>query len=161
MSNNQSFYILAGEVFTEHEVLKNTYVRICNGVISDITKTPEKNIQVYDHSDLSLIPGLIDLHVHGREGCDVMDGTMSSMNTISQSLCQYGVTGFLATTVTSAWDKTLKAFEVIGQAYEQTLPGAEVLGAYNEGLFFTETHKGAHNEGIFSQAIKRAYRHHF
>ncbi len=50
---------------------------------------------------LDMWPGLIDLHIHGREGCDVIDGKLSSIETISTSLLKHGVTGFLATTVTT------------------------------------------------------------
>ena len=154
MPNERAFYIYTSQVFTEDAVLQDHYVRITDGLISEITSTPQGEIKVYDYSGFSLIPGLIDLHIHGREGCDVMDGKMESIHTISNSLSQYGVTGFLATTVTSTWDKTLQAFEVIGKATVEKMPGAEVLGAYNEGLFFTETHKGAHNEAFFLELSK-------
>ncbi|GGD69690.1 N-acetylglucosamine-6-phosphate deacetylase [Lacimicrobium alkaliphilum] len=149
MHRQRPFYIRAGSVLTETEVLQNHCVLIDDGSVVDISSQPRPGIEVADYSELNLLPGLIDLHIHGREGCDVMDGSLSSIRTISRSLAKYGVTGFLATTVTADWEKTLRAYEIIGQASELCMPGAEVLGAYNEGLFFAEAHKGAHNEAFF------------
>lgn len=143
------FYIRPGKVYAEQGVYSGRYVEINQGKIVALSTASEKELPVYEARDFNLIPGLIDLHIHGREGCDIMDGSHHSINTISRSLAKYGVTGFLGTTVTSDWPQTLKAFQVLGQAYRKNLPGARLLGAYNEGLFFTREHKGAHNEDYF------------
>jgi len=148
------YYLKAADVYTETSVEKNHYVLITDGIITEITDKPQLNIEVRDLGNLSLIPGMIDMHIHGREGCDIMDAKMSSIETISTSLAKYGVIGFLGTTVTANWQQTLKAFEVVGEASQLKMPGAQVLGAYNEGLFFTETHKGAHNENFFLKLTK-------
>lgn len=151
---NRPYYLKSAQVLTEDAVKTNYFVLVENGIITDMSDTPNPEYEIIDLGDSLLIPGLIDLHIHGREGCDVMDATLSSIETISRSLAKHGVTGFLATTVTANWQQTLDAFTVIGRASKQKLPGAQVLGAYNEGLFFTETHKGAHNEKFFLPLTK-------
>ncbi|WP_340679691.1 N-acetylglucosamine-6-phosphate deacetylase [Paraglaciecola sp.] len=151
---NRPYYLKSAQVLTEDAVKTNYFVLVENGIITDMSDTPNPEYEIIDLGDSLLIPGLIDLHIHGREGCDVMDATLSSIETISSSLAKHGVTGFLATTVTANWQQTLDAFTVIGRASKQKLPGAQVLGAYNEGLFFTETHKGAHNEKFFLPLTK-------
>ncbi len=152
--NNTPFYIKAQQVCCETEIKLKHFVLIEDGIITTITDTPKRGIKVIDFGAATLIPGMIDMHIHGREGCDVMDAKLSSIKTISASLAKHGVTGFLATTVTGDWQNTLAAFDIIGQATKQQMPGAQVLGAYNEGLFFTETHKGAHNEAFFLELTK-------
>lgn len=102
-----------------------------------------------DLGDTTIIPGLIDIHIHGREERDVMDADPGSLAIISASLARHGVTGFLATTVTSTWKRTLAALGVIGATDGEALPGARMLGAYSEGSFFNAAHKGAHNEAFF------------
>jgi len=143
------YYLHSNSVYTETSIEKDSYVLIKNGKIADISDNPLANIPVIALGDLHLLPGFLDLHIHGREGADVMDATPAAIETISTSLAKHGVVGFLATTVTSTWDNTLAAFENIGHAYQNQPSGAQVLGAYNEGLFFTEDHKGAHDEQYF------------
>ncbi|MBB1299984.1 N-acetylglucosamine-6-phosphate deacetylase [Pseudoalteromonas sp. SR44-8] len=143
------FYVKADIIYCQERVLKNHFMLVENGIISHFTQNPTAGVPIDDYGNAAIIPGLIDLHIHGREGCDVIDCKMSSIETISCSLAEHGVTGFLATTVTTDWQQTLNAMSVIGQAYTQQPSGAQVLGGYSEGLFFSEVHKGAHNQDYF------------
>lgn len=145
----EQYYIKAGQVFSQYIILDNYYILIENGIISSIDESTTKPFPVFSFEQFKLLPGFLDLHIHGREGCDIMDATRSSIETISSSLAKHGVVGFLGTTVTSTWENTLAAFTAIGEAYHNQPSGAQVLGAYNEGLFFTENHKGAHDEKYF------------
>ncbi len=147
------FYIAAKQTYTELEIKQNYYVLIDNGIIAEITEKPKKDIEIIQ-SRFSLLPGFLDLHIHGREGCDVMDGDIESIERISQSLVKHGVVGFLGATVTDTWDKTLKAFRTLGDAYHNQPQGAQVLGAYNEGLFFSQKQKGAHDAHYFQPLTK-------
>ncbi|MEI5639939.1 MULTISPECIES: N-acetylglucosamine-6-phosphate deacetylase [unclassified Pseudoalteromonas] len=142
-------YIKPRRVYTPLGALSGHVVAIKNDQFLTITPESEVSQPVEAYPELDMWPGLIDLHIHGREGCDVIDATLASIETISRSLLRHGVTGFLATTVTTTWPQTLAAMKVIGEAHKLTLPGAQVLGAYSEGLFFSEKHKGAHNEAFF------------
>jgi len=148
------YYLKAKRIFTENGILENHAVLVEHGIICEITDTLKSDTNLIDLGDVNLMPGMIDMHIHGREGCDIMDAKMSSINTISSSLAKHGVIGFLGTTVTADWQQTIAAFSVLGEAAKQSLPGAQVLGAYNEGLFFTETHKGAHNSDFFLRLTK-------
>ena len=152
--NNGKYYLKAAKVFTEQKIITQGYVLVENSLIKKIENVPISDVKVIDLGDVNLIPGMIDMHIHGREGCDIMDAKMSSMETISLSLAKYVVVGFLGTTVTANWQQTLDAFKIVGQASKRKMPGAQVLGAYNEGLFYTETHKGAHNEKFFLPLTK-------
>ncbi|WP_149982226.1 N-acetylglucosamine-6-phosphate deacetylase [Pseudoalteromonas rhizosphaerae] len=143
------FYVKADVIYCQKRVLKNHFMLVENGIISHFTQNPKAGVPIDDYGNAAIIPGLIDLHIHGREGCDVIDCKMSSIETISCSLAEHGVTGFLATTVTTDWQQTLNAMSVIGQAYTQQPSGAQLLGGYSEGLFFSEVHKGAHNQDYF------------
>src|SRR4051812_2902849 len=46
-----------------------------------------------------LIPGMIDVHIHGAEGFDMMDGTIDSVEAVSRACARTGCTSFLATSV--------------------------------------------------------------
>ncbi len=146
---NNAYALKAAKIIAQEKDYHEHFLVIKNGLIADISSTVEQGIPVIPLGSAVIVPGLIDLHIHGREGCDVMDASLESMHTISSSLACHGVTGFLATTVTSSWQETLDAMQIIGQSATQIMPGAQVLGGYSEGLFFTNEHKGAHNEQYF------------
>src|SRR5690242_4641132 len=52
-----------------------------------------------------LVPGFVDIHVHGGAGRYLMEGTEDSLYAVSAHLAQYGVTGFLSTTITAPWEE--------------------------------------------------------
>ncbi|REL25571.1 N-acetylglucosamine-6-phosphate deacetylase [Thalassotalea euphylliae] len=144
-----NYYLKAAKIFTEQGILANHYLLIEQGKIAALESTVSQALPVFDLGDHHIMPGLLDLHIHGRDGCDIMDAKLASITTISRSLAKHGVVGFLGTTVTSTWQNTLAAFRCLGQAYQNQPDGALLLGAYNEGLFFTKDHKGAHDEQYF------------
>ena len=51
---------------------------------------PGSNPELVDGGGLYLSPGFIDLHAHGRAGCDIMDGTAASMETIARNHAEHG-----------------------------------------------------------------------
>ncbi|ELA3110250.1 N-acetylglucosamine-6-phosphate deacetylase [Vibrio vulnificus] len=105
---------------------------------------PQQHRTVTDLGAVSLMPGLIDSHVHGSQGCDVMDATHASLNTMSRYFASLGVTAFVATTVTAPVAKIRAAIAQVAKSKQQGVEGAEILGAYLEGPYFTEKNKGAH-----------------
>lgn len=99
---------------------------------------------VIDLGESSLLPGLIDTHVHGAVGCDVMDASHESLDNMSTFFASKGVVGFVATTVTAPVDKIRSALKQVGVSKKIGMQGAELLGAYLEGPYFTEKNQGAH-----------------
>ncbi len=109
-----------------------------------------------DLEGLDLLPGFIDVHVHGSSGADVSDGTVEALRTMSYGLVKTGVTRFAATTVTLSTDKTRQSLGSIAAAMacQQTGPwGARILGAHLEGPFLSPSHKGAHDGSLMQPPI--------
>lgn len=140
-------YALRAATLVTHEAdLADAVLAVNNGSIAAIGE----DRPALDLGDAIIAPGMIDIHIHGREGCDVMDADPAALREISASLAQHGVTGFLATTATAAWERTMGALSMVGEVMAgPPPPGARLLGAYSEGIFFSEIHKGAHNEAFF------------
>ncbi len=95
----------------------------------------------YPH-DHFLIPGLVDLHIHGTHGRDVMDATPESLLAIRRTLPQDGVTGFLATTMSASNERITAALKNIA-AVMPLQDGATILGAHLEGPFIAKGQCGA------------------
>lgn len=93
-------------------------------------------------SDHRLLPGLIDLHVHGANNHDVMDGSVAALEGMSLALASEGVTGFLATTMTAPPEALATLLPVIAEAQHQ-VSGAAILGVHLEGPFIAKEKIGA------------------
>lgn len=113
-------------------------------------KQPEDEISTMMQVEV-MLPALVDSHVHGGAGVDVMDGTLESLTQLSQHLASQGVGAFLATTVTDQLPHIERALINVAEAMAQGVPGATILGSYLEGPYFTERHKGAHDASLFRE----------
>ncbi len=94
--------------------------------------------------DVLLVPGFIDVHVHGWGGHDAMGGT-EALSGMARALAGRGVTSFLPTSVTATYaDLTEYAESVRRWMPHAPADGAEPLGFNMEGPFLAEAKKGAH-----------------
>lgn len=99
---------------------------------------------VKDVRGLLILPGLIDVHVHGGGGCNMMKGTPEDLAGMSLFHAEHGTTSFLAATNTNAPEIIEQALRQVRDAAEQGgLPGADLLGAHLEGPFLNEKRAGA------------------
>jgi N-acetylglucosamine-6-phosphate deacetylase len=108
-----------------------------------------------------LIPGLIDTHVHGAGGADIMDARMDSLFQVAQTLLKLGTTAFLAATMTADERQLSKSLKAVNSfirlsrdidddwtsAAQHKLNGirysAECLGIHLEGPFISRQFSGA------------------
>lgn len=97
-----------------------------------------------DMQGYTLLPGFVDIHIHGRGGGDFSDGTVSSMDRISASLAKCGVTAFCGTTMTLPREK-LTDILATARGYMGKEAGARLLGVNLEGPFIAPAKKGAQN----------------
>lgn len=145
-------YLQFNRAFTEAGWVNEPVITIIDGLISDIQPYKSEATQGYadqiEQIDATLMPGLIDTHIHGALGHDVMDASHEALNEISGYLASFGIVGFLATTVTSHLHKLEAALLQVKQSKQIGLDGAELLGSYLEGPYFTERNKGAHPERL-------------
>lgn len=142
------------QILIENRWEKNQAVVVEKGAIKTIMShtmiehhLPAKHYKYPE--DHYLIPGLIDLHIHGTHGKDVMDASESAYKTISRSLAAEGVTGFLATTMTADDEQIEKVLKTIG-ALPPHEDGAAMLGVHLEGPFISKSKLGAQS-GQFVQ----------
>jgi len=106
-----------------------------------------------------LIPGLIDLHIHGSMGCDFSDGAYEGLVTMGRYLAQNGVTSFLPTSMTLPYETLDRAWQTAGR-YVREMPekAARILGVHMEGPFFSEKKKGAQNGAYLKEPDAAAVR---
>ncbi len=129
-------------------------IRIKGRHISEIEENLVENEkeEVLDLEGKLLIPGFIDVHIHGADGADAMDGSIESLQKISKYLASKGTTNFLATTLTSSKEMLKKVLSCIGEVQNQEMEGANIFGAHMEGPYFDVQYKGAQNEKYIKMA---------
>ena len=90
-----------------------------------------------------LLPGFIDLHVHGGGGKDILEGA-PAFETITRTHVRFGTTSLLATTMTAPSDEISKVLKAVGEFCEQQPQGcARVLGVHLEGPYINSGKLGA------------------
>ena len=136
--------IINAKIVLVDRVIDNGFVVIENGLIKEVKEGKYAgNDDVFDAEGKVLMPGFIDVHVHGSCGIDFMDANVEDYKTISQSMYEEGVTTFLATTLTSGIDAMLKVARTVKEA-RKTI--ANLGGIHFEGPYINANHKGAQNE---------------
>src|SRR5678815_1418824 len=88
-----------------------------------------------DLAGTTLLPGFIDVHIHGAAGVDVMDATAAGLGIVSEYLASEGVTSWVPTFVPASDEHYASAIAVISEAMRGQGPGARVLGVHYEGPF--------------------------
>lgn len=89
-----------------------------------------------------VVPGFIDVHIHGASGFDVMDATAVALNGLAHALPREGTTSFLATTMTQTEANIEKALENASH-FTADESQAEMLGIHLEGPFISSKRAGA------------------
>lgn len=111
---------------------------------ADAIKDEVRGAEVIDLRRYTVLPGLIDIHVHGGNGFDTMDGTYEAINGMSLYKIKEGVTSFVPATVTASEAMTDAAAACVDQAMQKGTDGARVLGLFLEGPYINPKNKGAH-----------------
>ena len=147
--------LLARQLLTPLERIDDAAVLIEDGTISAAgrraaVKVPLKG-RVVDFGDAIFAPGLIDIHIHGGAGRDVMEASDDSLAAVEQMLAQHGVASYCPTTVTAPLDQTLRSLEALGKAVERARSDghskplrARPLGIHLEGPFLSQARRGVH-----------------
>ncbi len=103
-------------------------------------KTPD--VEEINLHGAALGPGLIDLHTHGADRVECMDGG-DAVAHLSRFYARHGVTGFLPTTLTASLEDIAEAVDGARRAMDSSPAGARVLGVHLEGPFVSPERLGA------------------
>ena len=138
-----------GTVMTNEWELRTLDLIVRDGKIADIGVglTAEADEEIIDAEGSVVLPGLVDIHIHGCAGHDFCDGSIEATTGIGKYLASRGVTSYLATSMALP-ENLLEGIFRNGareMATEKT-EGARMLGIHMEGPFFNKEKKGAQAE---------------
>jgi N-acetylglucosamine-6-phosphate deacetylase len=161
--------ILAGCAITPTEEISDAVVLVEDDRIlavgrRDAVPIPRSALQ-FQMPHATLVPGFIDVHVHGAGGQDVMRATPESLAVVATTLARRGTTSFLATTVTASPEMLCSSASGIADyitsqsnAAPSGNPMAELLGIHFEGPFISRTRRGVHPEQWIAGASPELFR---
>ncbi len=138
--------IIHANIVLENEIWKNGSVLIEDGTIIEISDNNDVSADeaVIDTENQLLIPGMVDVHIHGANGFDMMDGKTESVQEVSKQCAKTGCTSFLATSVTSSLDALEEMIDSVKKVKGQE-QGASIAGIHLEGPYLNEKRKGMQN----------------
>ncbi len=141
----------ATRIVTPEVVLEDATLIVSEGRIVEVGLAAIVRVtadaHVIDARGLSVLPGFLDVHVHGGGGADTMDATPDALRAVCRTHAAHGTTGLLATTMTQSRDKITAALVNARAACEAGAAfcpnGAQVLGVHLEGPYISPEKPGA------------------
>jgi N-acetylglucosamine-6-phosphate deacetylase len=133
--------VLAGRALIDGELTGPVTLSVADGRIASVD--PPRTSGVIDASGATVLPGLLDVHTHGGDGVQLIDGADADLERLAMFYARHGVTGFLAS-VGGSRASFLGSIAAV-RAYLDASPqrGARCLGLHLEGPFISAQAPGA------------------
>ena len=146
--NNAFMRTITGEIVTPDGVLSGGALTIDDsGTIAEVaaSRTSSPRSGDLEAADFLVLPGFVDVHVHGGGGADFMHGTADAARQIARTHARFGTTSLLATTLTASREATDAAISAVRSVIEAGPSDGEarVLGIHLEGPYICLAKRGA------------------
>ncbi|HET7099997.1 MAG TPA: amidohydrolase family protein, partial [Terriglobia bacterium] len=149
--------IIAGTIFTPAEEIRDGVILVEGHRIAKVGPREQVKIPqgaaVIDYQDRTVVPGFIDIHIHGAVGYDLMEATPEAVAAVGKYLARHGTTSYAATTVAASLERTLNAAKGLGEIIRASngshvvsdkISGAQPVCIHLEGPFLNVKRRGAH-----------------
>ena len=114
-----------------------------NGVITKAPAEIRESDEIIDACGAYLSAGFIDLHTHGGDGHDFMDGTVEAFLGAAELHAKHGTTTLLPTATSGTYEETCAMFDLLSRAQAENKRGSDMPGIHLEGPYFSPAQAGA------------------
>ena len=145
--------IVNGRIYTPRRIVGDGAVLLEDGEIIAVDSYQRlglaEDIERLDAQGCIVCPGFVDMHVHGGDGADSVDGSEEAVRTVAARHLRAGTTSLAPTTSTAPIAQIWRAFDSIVTVKREPRKGeARVLGIHMEGPFFAPSQRGAHHPDL-------------
>jgi N-acetylglucosamine-6-phosphate deacetylase len=151
-----------GTIVLPDQLLEDSQVVTAAGHILSVepaaSRTTEAATSIVDLQGGYLVPGFVDLHVHGGAGADFMDGTVEAFRTAIRAHTRHGTTSLLPTTTVARHDQHLAFLDVCRRLKSEGPSGASILGVHFYGPYFAPGARGCHPADSVRPPVEEEFR---
>ncbi|MEA2164191.1 MAG: N-acetylglucosamine-6-phosphate deacetylase [Thermoanaerobaculia bacterium] len=137
--SKQSVY---GRAFVAGELREGTLITIDDQQITDVRDAAHAPRGSHV-ADGIIVPGFIDVHVHGGAGADFMDATLDATQRVTRFHASEGTTAITATTLSASREHLRDAVAAIARASRAEPDGAAICAIHLEGPYINAARAGA------------------
>lgn len=142
---------LHGRAFIDGALADDVLVTLDEQIIVDVARTTHVPASA-ERVDGILVPGFVDVHVHGGDGADFMDAHEEATARILGFHATHGTTALAATTLSASRGDLHNAVETIARVSGERPHGAEIVAVHLEGPFINAERAGAQDRSSIRAA---------
>lgn len=144
-------FAIFGDAILPDRVILNALVHVIGGTIAYVgpVKKLPKRVEQIDAGGGYISPGFVDIHVHGGEGADFMDGTVDAVETTVKAHLRHGTTTIVPTTTTGPFEHLMAMIEacrIVQKNVAKNRVGSSIAGIHLYGPYFAEDKTGCHSK---------------
>lgn len=162
----QEFAFINARVVLPDRVLENASVLCVEGRIEHIgpaKKRWPRGVEIKDVRGSYVTPGFVDIHVHGGDGADFMDGSTQAVRTACMAHARHGTTTLFPTTTTGSPEQIEAMLAACAEVQKTWSPaqGARIAGVHLYGPYFAEDKVGCHSAAGRREPVSAEYARYF
>ena len=150
--------ITNAQILTSDGWIANGAISFANGRITSIQEEiphdPSDNI--IDAQGAYIVPGFIDMHVHGGGGRDFLEGSDEAFRAIALTHLQHGTTAIYPTLAVAPFEAFQRAIETTERLMNE--PDSTIMGLHLEGPYLNPTMAGGQEPEYICQPDAETYR---
>jgi len=146
-----------GSLVEPTSVISSGELRVEGSRIAEIGRSAAAASESINLEGGYLVPGFVDLHVHGGDGADFMDGTEDAFRKVCRCHARHGTTSLTPTSTAASQSSILRFLRQCRGLKNRPTGGARILGAHLYGPYFNSQARGCHPAGPIHPPDRREF----
>jgi N-acetylglucosamine-6-phosphate deacetylase len=157
--------VFRGRIVVPDGIIEDGQLVVRDGRISEVRRGGRipASAMVADAGSGCIVPGFVDIHVHGGDGADYMDGTAGAVRTANRAHLRCGTTTIFPTTTTGTPAQVRRMLDACLEVRKSWTPadGARIGGVHLYGPYFAEKKVGCHSAEGRRDPLAQEYEEYF